>query len=189
MPNVSARGCVLGGPKTCPESRRKPQPSIPRGFPPGPIGGTMGHAYQPRGGTRESRPGCDLLTPLFGGVINVFLCTNRTESGSHVSILKAKCCAQNSWFSVPICARVSRYAIRFSPQVVELLAACLHHNTVVHTAPPRNNRAALTAKPPPPSVKKVRKSLASAQGTFSAVRDWDERTFQVRNRGCCIAHT
>jgi len=32
----------------------------------------------------------------------------------HVRILKAKCCAQVSWFSVPICARVSRYAIRSS---------------------------------------------------------------------------
>ena len=135
----------------------------------------------PRRGARESRPGCDLLTPLFGGVINVFLSTNRTESSSHVSILKAKCCAQISWFSVPICARVSRYAIGFSPQVVEL-AACLHHNTVVHTAPPRNNRAALTAKPPPPSVKKVRKSRHPPKELSPPFEIGDERAFQLGTR-------
>jgi hypothetical protein len=90
-----------------------------------------------------ARTGCEgrrrwcLLTALFGSVINVFLCTSRAEPGSHVRILKAKCCAQISWFSVPVCARVSRYAISFSSQIVELFAARLHHNIIVHTAPPR----------------------------------------------------
>ena len=82
-----------------------------------------------------SRTG-SLLIPLFLRVLNFLPRTKCTEPSSHVRTLKAKCCAPIPWFSVPVCARLSRYAIGYSSQVVEFLAMCSHHNAVVHVDPP-----------------------------------------------------
>jgi hypothetical protein len=91
--------------------------------------------------------GTFIALPLFaqglGSTIDVFGCAYRTKPGTHVR--KAKRCTNISWFSVPVCPRVSGDAKGFSSQVVELLAACLHHRQVLHLAPPLNT-------PPRPSM-------------------------------------